>query len=184
METTTSGRVLPIRGGDMLAPAFCGICRKPGSDVDEEFADPSELFADPQIMEEFFGSLYFCRACSLSLAAIFGAQSNEEVAELKREHQSLKETVITQAEIIEELGEALDALRRVDERIGNVTALANSLASESVTQAEPDSQQGLSEPTEQRTDEGAVVTESSNGEGPDDPNEPASDDVDSWLRQL
>jgi hypothetical protein len=182
METTTSGRVLPIRGGDMLSPAFCGICRKPGTDVDETFADPNELFADPQIMEEFFGSLYFCRACSLSLAAIFGAKSNEEIAEIVKQRDDLLVDNAVKSATIQELESALEslsaiAIRRTATDLSNVVGLT-------ITEAEPDAQPGLPELTEQRTDESPEPTESSNGEGPDDANESASDDVNEWLRNL
>jgi hypothetical protein len=184
METTTSGRVLPIRGGDMLSPAFCGICRKPGTDVDETFADPNELFADPQIMEEFFGSLYFCRACSLSLAAIFGAKSNEEIAEIVKQRDDLLVDNAVKSATIQELQDAIGALTRVYDRSNPGTNIPRSVASFTGVTTEPSPQQRLSEPTEQRTDESPEPTESSNGEGPDDTNEPASDDVDAFLRNL
>jgi len=168
----------------MLSPAFCGICRKPGADVDETFADPNELFADPQIMEEFFGSLYFCRACALSLAAIFGAQSNEEIAAVTKQRDDLLADNAVKSAIIQELEDALNSVSALYERARISVDRASRVASAATTQTEPDSQQGLPEPTEQRTDEGTEPTESSNGEGPDDVNESPSDDVDEWLRTL
>jgi hypothetical protein len=184
METDTSGRVLPIRGGNMMSPAVCLICRRSGSDVDETFADPSELFADPQITEDFFGSVYFCRGCALGLAAIFGAKSNEEVMQLEADLLMYKAISEEQAVTIKEAHDALTALRRVDERAASLLIDASSVVSPTVNDSEQSTQQGLSESTEQRADEGTVITESSNGEGPDDANESERDDVNEFLRNL
>ena len=185
MQTHTSGRVLPLRGGDLMAPAVCLICRRSGSDVDETFADPSELFADPQIHEDFFGSVYFCRGCSLEIAAVFGAQSNEEVAELVHERDTLLVENINLKTILKDTSDALVALRRVDGFTISPDFIGGPpVGYRAIDEAEPDSQPGLPEPTEQRADESPVITESSNGEGPDDVNESEREDVDDFLRNL
>lgn len=185
METSPSGRVLPLRGGDLLSPAVCLICRRPGMEVDETFADPQELFADPKITEDFFGSVYFCESCSLEIAAIFGAKSNREILQLEADLLMYKTISAEQADVIKELTDGLDGITRAYQRLrGDSSTDDSTVASSAVTEAEQDTHEGLSELTEQRADESPVVTESSNDEGPDDVNADASSDVDDFIRNL
>lgn len=179
METDTSGRVLPILGGNMMSPAFCIICRRPGSDVDE-------LFADPQVvLDDFIGNLYLCRSCALSIAAIFGAQSNEELVELVSQRDNLLVQCATQSAHIQELEQAVASLSNLAVSGFSVPLTSVNGVSSTVTEAEQNTYEGLPELTEQRTDESPEPTEPSTGERPDDANEPTSDSgLDDFLRNL
>jgi hypothetical protein len=103
-------------------------------------------------------------------------------AEIVKQRDDLLVDNAVKSATIQELESALEslsaiAIRRTATDLSNVVGLT-------ITEAEPDAQPGLPELTEQRTDESPEPTESSNGEGPDDTNEPASDDVDAFLRNL
>lgn len=60
-----SGKILPIRFGDMQHPAICFNCRRIGKNKDE-------IFADPQTYFEWEGSIYICEDCVTEFGSIFG----------------------------------------------------------------------------------------------------------------
>lgn len=77
-----SGRVIPIEFGRMLSPAVCGVCRRTGT-------DNQEVFADPQVYEEFIGNLYICNSCGTAIVDIFGGIPREKYAALLQQVQEL-----------------------------------------------------------------------------------------------
>jgi hypothetical protein len=175
MDSSPSGRVLPILGGNMLAPALCLICGKPGSNVEEEFADPSALFADPQIHEDFFGSVYFCKSCCFEIAAIFGAYSKDEIADISNQRDELLVEVLVKRSRIEELERIVDTLT-VERLTDRGFTVDGSVSDTEVNSAEQSSHDGLSESVEQRADESPESTESDSSAEPAGINDTTGDD--------
>lgn len=118
-----SGRVIPITYGRMLSPAVCGVCRRTGH-------DNNEMFADPQVYEEYIGSFYVCINCATAIIDIFGgvdSATKERLAEDIRELSAENVLLTSKNARLETLVDALTRDRLIDRDVdlnGNTTLLS------------------------------------------------------------
>jgi len=85
METrySSSGKIQPIEGKNLIEPGTCLMCSKP-------CYDPSEVWANPGVEIEHYGMVYICLDCCAEVADFINFRSPKVYKDLEEKYKVLQ----------------------------------------------------------------------------------------------
>lgn len=139
-----SGRFRLLHESELAAPAKCVICGivpsviKPGDEnrfitgtsqaeeLTTAFTDEGESYLiDGRLDFEFYGTVYFCKNCTLEMAALYGGVQAERYEDLVRKYDALNNEHEFTLERCRELEGVRDSLSAELVRISGVGIIGN-----------------------------------------------------------
>lgn len=193
-----SGRFRLLHEAELASPAKCVICgglpstmkgenrfitgTSQAEELTTKFTDEGESYlVDGRLDFEFYGTVYFCKTCTLEMAALYGGVSAEQYEELIKKYDALFTEHNYVIERCRELEGVRDSLSSELVRISGVGIVGNNSPQPPVAETiAPTSNANLGEPISETTSsESSTGNQSSNEfdflEGPDDISGPSSD---------
>lgn len=101
----SSGRLQPIRFGDMAQPGTCMLCNRIGHTNDE-------LFATFNVELEFYGIIYLCQECCAEVASFVCFIDPNTYLDLQGKYMELVNTYVSTRKQLDEAKGLLNA--RID----------------------------------------------------------------------